>query len=116
MAAAPFKATLIFALGSPNSANRISYPCTVSDVNAAYYIFPDGQGQVTLPLVPTYLVDVNLSAAGTDTTTASIYVNAKVIGDRVQNAGNVGTVYQRQFNLAPVGFKPGATIRLQQNT
>lgn len=115
MAAAPFKATLIFARGSVNGPTS-AYYCTVSDVNAAQYIFPDGQGVLTLPQTPCYLKDVILSAAGTDTTTATIYANGKPTGDVVVNAANVATVVSRQFQNAPLGFVPGAQVRFTQVT
>ena len=114
MAAAPFKATLTFAQGSA-AGPRKSWYCTVSDVAAAYYTFSDGNTFLTLPgNTPWYLVDINLSAAGTDTTNAVVYANGTNTGLVVVNASNVGTNYSRQFMQAPAGFNAGATVKFQQ--
>jgi len=116
MAAAAFRGTLKFlALGSKRT---INYPVTVSDVNAAFYIFPDGNNIVQLPSNEgnILLVDIILSAAGTDTTTASIFVNGKNTGELVQNSANLATNVARQFIGSPIGFQPGAQVRFTQNT
>lgn len=115
MAAAAFKGTLIFR-GSNGQPKQ--YPVTISDVNAAFYIFPDGNNVLNLPsnMGTVYLVDLILSAAGTDTTTAGIYANGKDTGEAVQNSANLATNQSRQFNLAPIGFAPGAQIRFTQRT
>jgi hypothetical protein len=61
-----------------------------------------------------YLVDVILSAAGTDTTTADIYVNGKNTPATVQNAANLATNLARQFLSAPIGFPAGARVKIIQ--
>lgn len=64
MAAAAFKASMTFQ--APNG-SRWSRYCTVSDVAAAYYVFQDGNGFITMPADGVHtLVDVTLSAAGTE--------------------------------------------------
>lgn len=64
MAAAAFIGTLLFQNGNKSW----GVPVTVSDVNAAFYVFPDGQNVYTLPGDggTCVLKDVILSAAGTD--------------------------------------------------
>lgn len=116
MAAVPFKALLVFAFGSPTSGNRISYPCTVSDVAAANYIAQSGASDIMLPTIygDAYLVDVQLSAAGTDTTTADIYVNDRNTANTVQNSANLASNLARQFLSAPMRVPPGARVRFTQ--
>jgi len=115
MAAAPFLAVLKF---KADTGATFSYPCTVSDVNAAFYIFPDGNSDVILPsnMGNLYLADVILSAAGTDTRTATIFCGGKNTGEQILNAGNVGTVINRQFVGNPVGFAPASRLRFTQVT
>lgn len=112
MAAAAFVAVLKFQTAS---GRPFQYRCTVSDVASAFYLFPDGDSKVRLPTdEPSYLVDAILSAAGTDTTYADIFANGKTTGEQIQNAANLNTNVSRQFMGAPIGFKPGAEIRLTQ--
>ena len=116
MAAAKFNANLKF-VGQDGFV--ISYPCTVSDVNAEFYIFPDGNSTVVLPSNHGVLsmIDLVLSAAGTDTTRADIYVNGKITGERVLNSANLGTNFSRQWTPAtPLRIAPGASLRLTQVT
>jgi len=115
MVAAPFKAVLKFV----NSRGQaLQYACTVSDVNAAFYVFQDGQNQVTLPATmgTLFLTDVILSAAGTDTSQGVMYVNGRRIPERVMNAANVATNLSRQFMGAPVPIAGGANFRIEQLT
>ena len=116
MAAAAFVATLIFQ--SMSTGETFSYYCTVSDVNAEFYIFPDGNNFVTMPSNKGNIVltDVQLSAAGTDTRTAEIFVNGKTSGERILNAANLSTNLARQFRSAPFGIAGGANLRLTQRT
>jgi len=115
MAAAAFKAVLKF---QAQNGVTFSYPCTVSDVDDAYYVFPDGNNDVILPSIygNVYLVDVVLSAAGTDTSKADVYVNGKTTGEQILNAANLGTNFSRQFMGAPIAIMPGARLRIQQQT
>lgn len=94
----------------------MQYPCTVSDVDTQYYVFPDGSTDMTLPSGHgvVRLVDVVLSAAGTDTTRGNIYVNQKFTGEQILNAANLGTNFSRQFMGAPIAFAPAARIKIQQ--
>jgi len=115
MAAAAFKSILKFTSQGGASFN---YPCTVSDVNAAYYVFPDGNNDVVLPsnLGVLYLVDVILSAAGTDTSQGKIYVNGKDTGEKILNAANLGTNFSRQFMGTSMAIAPAARLRIEQAT
>ena len=115
MAAAAFKAILKFVA---KNGETFSYPCTVSDVNAAYYVFPDANNDVVLPTTKGVLAmtDLVLSAAGTDTSQAYIYVNGKNTGEVIMNAANLGTNFSRQLMAAPIYIAPGARLRIQQVT
>ena len=116
MAAAPFKAILKF---KAQDGFTVSYPCTVSDVNAAYYVFPDGNNDVVLPSNHGVLalIDLVLSAAGTDTSNGDILINGKNTGERILNAANLGTNFSRQFTpLTPLLVAAGSRFRIIQNT
>jgi len=115
MTAAPFKA-VVKIVGADGT--TINYPCTVSDVNGEYYVFKDGNNDVVLPTTHGVLTifDVILSAAGTDTSQAEIWVNAKNTGEVIMNAANITTAVQRQFTGSPVHIAPGARLRIKQVT
>jgi hypothetical protein len=113
MAAAPFKATLAFKTRSGGAFSRY---CTVSDVNAAYYVFQDGSSDIVMPNEDCKLVDIMLSAAGTDTTTATIYINNAPSPNVVINSANLYSTTVRQLMTTPVYLPGGAKIRLAQVT
>ena len=115
LAAVAFKAILKF---TAQNRETFSYPCTVSDVNAAFYVFPDTLGDVVLPSNKgnLYLTDIVLSAAGTDTSQADIYINGKATGERILNAANLGTNFSRQFMGSPIPIGPGARLKIMQLT
>lgn len=114
MAAVPFKAILKFS----TKAGTFQYPCTCSDVTAAAWVFPDAGTDVSLPGGQGTLAlwDVNLSAAGTDTSQTYIYVNGKDTGERVLHAANLGTNQNRQFIGSPIYIEAGARLKLVQIT
>lgn len=113
MAAAAFTGTLI--LENMSTKQRKQVRVTFSDVAAAFGIFPSGENILTLPSDANYsIVDLILSAAGTDTTNMDLYVNQNTTGIVVNNASNVGTVYNRQFQMSPVDIRGGSTIRFTQ--
>ena len=115
MVAAAFKGVLKFV--GLTSRRSLQIPVTVSDVNAELYIFPDGTSVLSLPAdEPWALADLTLSAAGTDTSTAIIYVNQRAIPETVMNAANITTGIGRQFQGSPIGLKPGAQLRFKQVT
>lgn len=115
MAAAPFKGILKFVA---QDGKTFAYPVTVSDVNAAFYIFPDGNNVVSLPTGhgTLALVDVALSASGTDTSTGAIYVNGKNTGELVMNALCVATNLSREFMGSPLYIAEGSLLRITQQT
>jgi hypothetical protein len=115
MAAAAFVANLVFQYAD---GYRENIACTVSDVNAGFYLGPDGLSPIHLngSHGNVALVDVLLSAAGTDTRTATIRVNSKADPNIVLNGANVGTVVGRQFQQTPLRLPSGATLLFTQVT
>jgi len=117
MAAVAFKALLSFV---GENGDPFSFFCTVTDINGGYYLTPDGQADMTLPTQYgriVYLKDIILSpAGGTDTTTATIYINGKNTGELVVNGANLGTNLSRQFQQNPMAIAAGSKLRFVQNT
>lgn len=112
MAAAAFTATLVFR-GSKGTV--LHQRCTVSDVAAAYWIFPSGDAFLQLPADENwFLIDVIAVTGGTDTTNSELYVNQKSAGLYIDHKSNLNTSNQRQFTQSPIGFKAGAQVKLVQ--
>ena len=113
MAAAAFTGTCIFK-GQKNGATKY-VRVTISDVAAAYWIFPDGSNVLQLGADQGYsLVDVILVTGGTDTTNAQLFVNQLNTGIVIDNKSNLNTVQNRQFQFNPLGFNPGAQLKFVQ--
>jgi len=113
MAAAAFTQTLILK-GTANG-RVIHCPQTVSDVATEFAIAPDGNGFVQMPGDQAYaLVDMIVVTGGTDTNFQDIFVNGLQSGLRVANKANLNTSNFRQFQSAPVVFKPGSLLRFKQ--
>jgi len=115
MAAAAFKISLIGALGSPNGPRKL-FPLTASDVNAEYAIFPSGSSEVVLNQGDVYLVDIILSAAGTDTSQLEFYVGGMATGTKVLNATSLATTIVRPLQQAPERVPGGQSVRIKQLT
>jgi hypothetical protein len=115
MVAAAFKAVLVWKTAEGYA---FTQRCTVSDVNGEYYVFQDGSTDITLPsdTSAVYLTDIQLSAAGTDTSYAIIYANQRETGEQIQNALCLASNLARQFRDAPPGFKPGTRVKIKQVT
>jgi len=115
MAAAPFTGTVIL---RGNKSGVKHYRVTMSDVNAAYWVFPDGNGFVQLPSTDDTwtLVDSIIVTGGTDTTQSLIYASGLSTGVVVDHKSNLNTANFRQFITNPIMFKGGALIRFQQLT
>jgi len=115
MVAAAFKA-IVKIVG--DSGRTFAYSCTVSDVNAQYYVHQDSADDVVLSSVDgtLHIVDVLLTGSGTDTSQAEIYVNGRSTGEKIMNAANVATAVQRQFTGFPVNIAPGSRLRIKQLT
>jgi hypothetical protein len=90
---------------------------TISDVNAAYWIYPDGSSTLNLPADTTWsLVDVIVVTGGTDTSNSQLYVNQTNSGLVIDHKSNLNTVQYRQFITNPIGFKAASQIKLVQTT
>jgi hypothetical protein len=93
------------------------YPFTASDIADAHFIWQDGSSELQLPLAygQCVIVDVMLSAAGVDTSQASLIVNAKETGVKLLGVANITTAIGRQFqNGAGVVIAQGAKIDFVQ--
>jgi len=113
MAAAPFTETLIFRGASTKK--NLYVRATVSDVAAAFALYPDGNSTLQLPASENwYLVDAVVVTGGTDTTNQELYVNQMATGIVIDNKSNLNTVQNRIFQLNPLGFTAGSQIRLIQ--
>ena len=112
MVAAAFTSTLIF---KGDNGRVLHVRATVSDVAAAYWIFPDGNAFITLPGDSNYaLQDVIVVTGATDTTNSELYVNGLNSGLVVDHKSNLNTANFRQFIQNPIKFKAGALVRLIQ--
>lgn len=113
MAAAPFTETVIFRGVSNGRVMHIRLTC--SDVAAAYAVAPDGNSFIQLPSDQNYwMQDIIVVTGGTDTTNQTIFANSLSTGIVVDNKSNLNTANIRQFQQAPVQFKAGSLLRLQQ--
>jgi len=111
MAAAAFK----IAMKVVNSAGQSkSIPLTVSDVAAAFALFPSGGSELPLSSLPCVIADMVYTAAGTDTSQLKVYINGVDTGIRIYNATNLGTVYNRQVQSAPIAVPAGALVKFEQ--
>jgi hypothetical protein len=111
MVAAPFK----IAMTVRNAAGQQkSVPFTVSDVAAAFALFPSGASEIPLSSVDAWITDMVYTAAGTDTSQLQVFVNGVDTGIRVYNGANLGTVYNRQIQQSPIYVPAGATIKFTQ--
>lgn len=114
MAAAPYKVTLITAVGSP-SGPRVPYSLTASDVAAAQWLFASGQGSNVLNGgQDVYIVDTILSAAGTDTTQSEFFIGGVSTGFKLQNATSLATTIGRPFQNAPLRVPAGLALQVNQ--
>jgi hypothetical protein len=113
MAAAAYKVSMQVR----NSAGQAkSLYLTASDVNAAAWVFSSGGTELQLSSLPSQVSDIIYSAAGTDTTNVSLFVNGVDTGIRLINSANLGTVYDRQVKVNPINIPAGALCKFVQNT
>jgi hypothetical protein len=114
MTAAPFKASLIVAKGSPQGARKI-FSLTGSDVANEYLLFDSGSSEVTLAGdADVYLIDVIYSAAGTDTTNDAIYVGGVTDGTKIYRSTSLATTISRPLNIAPTRIPKGTSAKFKQ--
>jgi len=116
MAAVPFVINMVVLYQDGTKENIV---LTSSDVNGQFYLGQDGLSPIRLSGAHgnAAVVDMIIGpATGTDTRTATIRVNGKAIPDVVLQAANGGTVYNRQFQSAPLRVPSGATLLFTQTT
>lgn len=113
MAAAAYKTSLTVV----NAQGQVkSIPLGASDVNAAALTFPSAGTEISLSSVPCVIRDWINTAAGTDTTNITVFINGVNTGIVVFNALNLATTIQRQVASAPISIPGGALVKLVQNT
>lgn len=113
MAAAAYKVTLAV----KNSKGQMtSIPMTASDVNAEFWLFPSGGSELPISQHPCTVYDIVYTAAGTDTSQVEIFLNGVSTGRKLFNSANLGTVYNRQSQSAPLQIPAGATVKFKQLT
>ena len=115
MTAAPYKVTMIAALGSPNGARKM-FSLTASDVNAAFWLHPSGASELPLHAGDVFIVDCIYSAAGTDTSQAEFYISGASTGVKLLNATSLGTIIGRPFQNAPLRVPGGQALKVIQLT
>jgi len=92
---------------------------TASDVNGQFYLGQDGLSPIRLSgghgnaLIDDLVIG---PGTGTDTRTASIRVNGKLIPNVVLQAASAGNVFGRQFQTSPLAVVAGATLLFTQTT
>ena len=112
MAATPYKIALSVAVDGVIK----NLPLTASDVNAAFWLFPDGSSTLPLGTSAAVIRDIVYTSAGVDTTSVDLFVNGINTGYRIFNGANLATTINRQVANSPIGIKPGANVRFVQNT
>ncbi len=113
MTAAPYKVNLTV---KKSSGQTKSIYLTASDVNAAALVFPSGGTELQLSADNCWIADFLYSAAGTDTTNSTLFINGIDSGIKIIHGVNLGTQYSRQFMQAPVMIPAGALVKIVQNT
>lgn len=98
---------------------RENIAMTASDVNAAFWLGQDGLSPIRISGAHgnCYVADIIIGpGTGTDTRTATIRVNGKLISDVVLLAANGSTVINRQFRQNPLRLPAGCTCLFTQTT
>lgn len=113
MVAAAFKVTLVL---QNKKGQRKAYYMSASDVNAAAWTFPSGATEIPVSSETVVIADMIFSAAGTDTTNSSIYINGDIQPTKIVHSSNVSTVLGRQFQSCPIAIPAGSAIKFEQNT
>jgi len=115
MAAAPFTETTIFK--GQRTGESIQLRLTCSDVTTQFATAPDSNTFIQLPADQNWaLIDIIVVTGGTDTTQQQVFANSRNTGLVIDNKSNLNTANNRQFQQAPVLFKAGSLLRLQQVT
>lgn len=112
--ATPFKASILL-VNARNPAMRKTIGLTASDVAAAGFVFPSGEGASVVSAADCLLADISLSAAGADTTQHEIFINGVSTGVKNLNAMCLYTVNGgRPQQQAPIRIPAGAVLKIVQ--
>lgn len=114
MVAAAFKASITYRNMRTNERKTIPY--TVSDVTGAFWLSPSGTGAQSIGTDDYEIVDVILTAAGTDTSQTEIFVNGVNTGVKIFHALNLATTINRQAQSMRLGIKAGNIVEYKQLT
>jgi len=115
MAAAAFKGVLI--VESLRTRVRKNIPITFSDVDTEFGVFPSGETATVLNGGnDVAIVDLVLSAAGTDTSQMEYFINGVSTGQKTLNATMLSTAIGRAFQQAPLVVPAGSIFRITQQT
>jgi hypothetical protein len=95
---------------------RKSIALTATDVANAYWLYPSGASVASLGPNTTKILDIMLSAAGTDTTATEIYVNGANSGVKLMNSANLYNGVGRQSQALGMRIGGGNTIEFKQVT
>lgn len=116
MVAAPFKVTMIVALGSPNGPRK-QFNLTGSDVSAEFLLHPSGDSSIILNgKNDVYIVDIIYSAAGTDTVADEVFIGGQTTNYKVYRATSLVTTIDRYLKQAPIKVSAGMQIKFKQVT
>lgn len=113
MVAAPFKVSLIAALGGPNGKRKV-FTMTGSDVANEYLLFDSGSSEVTLNKNDVYIVDMIYTAAGTDTTNDQLFIGGTTDGTKLFRATSTGTIVMRPLQSSPIRVPGGTSVKFKQ--
>jgi len=111
--ATPYTAVLKFVCGDGKT---FQTQITASDVAAAFWIFPDGAADFTLPSNHgrVSMVDIIKDAAANGVPTALVFANQKNTGEVIVTAANLAANMSRQLAGTPITFEPATRIRFIQ--
>jgi len=114
MVAAPFKMSLIAALGSPQGPRKI-FTLAGDDVANNFLTFDSGSSDVVLSgASDVYIVDTIYSAGGTDTTNDAIYLAGTTDGTKIFRSTSLATTVLRPMQSSPFRVPKGTSIKFKE--
>ena len=91
------------------------FPYTTTDVNAAFFLAPDGGNQLVLDQNDCWIVDVVHSTQGS-TTQDYIFFNNVRIPDIIQTPASLPTVNRQISTSSPIFVPAGTQVKFQSIT
>jgi len=89
------------------------YTLALSDVSTQMGTYDDGTSAQVLSSGNVIIKDAIVGATGT-TTEIQLVVNGQKMPVKIQKSANVGTIYNRQVMMAPIGIKGGSLVGFYQ--